>query len=229
MPQGSVLGPIMFTLYTTPMQRICKRHGIKYHKYTDDIQLYASYIPAIPGNQVETARRLTDCIGEVRQWMALHMLKLNVEKTKMMIFTSKHHLKTYGGCSLMIGDDTVSPSYRLRNLGVHMDQHLSMKDHVTAVCAACNYHLYRPSSIRHYVTTEAAKSTVNAVVTSRLDYCNICNCYITYRCHIQRGYSVSRTMQPGYKHAPVNTTISHQCWRSCIGCQLRAESPSRCW
>ena len=41
-PQGSVLGPVMFTLYTIPMQRVFKRHGIKYHKYADDIQLYAS-------------------------------------------------------------------------------------------------------------------------------------------------------------------------------------------
>jgi len=89
-----------------------------------------------------------------------------------MMFTSKHHLKTYGGCALTIGDDTVSPSDRIRNLGIHMDQHLSMTDHVTAVCATCNYHLYRLSSILHYLTTEAAKSAVNALVTSRLDYCN---------------------------------------------------------
>ena len=86
-PQGSVLGPVMFTLYTTPMQRIFKRHGIKYHKYVDDIQLYASYDPATPGDQVETARRLIECIGKVRRWMALRILKLNYEKTKMMIFT----------------------------------------------------------------------------------------------------------------------------------------------
>ena len=57
----------------------------------------------------------------VRQMMALHMLKLNGEKTKMMIFTSKRHLKTYGGCSLTIGVDTVSPSDSITNLGVHMD------------------------------------------------------------------------------------------------------------
>ena len=74
--QGSVLGPVMFTLYTTPMQRIFKRHGTKYHKYADDVQLYASYNPATPGDQVETARRLTDCIGGVGRWMALCMLEL---------------------------------------------------------------------------------------------------------------------------------------------------------
>ena len=53
-----------------------------------------------------------------------------------------------------------------------MDQHLTMTHHVTAVCAACNYRLYRLSSICHYLTTEATKSAENAFVTSRLDYCN---------------------------------------------------------
>ena len=79
---GVSQGSVMFTLYTTPMQRIFKRHCIKYHKYADDIQLYASYNPATPGDQVETARRLTDCIGEVKRWMALHLLKLKDEKIR---------------------------------------------------------------------------------------------------------------------------------------------------
>ena len=73
---------------------------------------------------------------------------------------------------MTIEADIISPVDCVRNLGVHMDQHLTMTHRVTAVCAACNYHLYRLSSIRHYLTTEATKSAVNALVTSRLDYCN---------------------------------------------------------
>ena len=151
------------------MQRIFRRHGVHYHKYADDIQLYASYNPAVPGDQAETVRRLTDCIREVRRWMTLRIQKLNDDKTEMIIFISIHHLKLYGVCSMTIRADIISP---VRNLGVHMDQHLTMTHHVTAVCAACNYHLYRLSSIHHYLTTEATKSAVNALVTYRLDYCN---------------------------------------------------------
>ena len=147
-PQGSVLRPVIFTLYTTPMQRIFRRHGVHYHKYADDIQLYAYYNPAVPGDQAETVRQLTDCIREVRRWMTLRMLKLNDDKTVMIIFISKHHLKLYGVCSMAIGADIISPVGCVRNLGVHMDQHLTMTHHVTVVCAACNF-LYRLSSIRH--------------------------------------------------------------------------------
>ena len=57
-PQGSVLGPVMFTLYTTPIQRIFRRHGIHYHRYADDIQLYASYNPGLPSRNSEATHRL---------------------------------------------------------------------------------------------------------------------------------------------------------------------------
>ena len=58
---------------------------------------------------------------------------------------------------MTIGDDTLSPVDRVRNVGVHMDQYLTLVHHVTAVCAACNYSLYRLSSIRYYLTTDATK------------------------------------------------------------------------
>ena len=70
----------------------------------------------------------SDCIREVRRWTTLRMLKLNDDNIEMIMFTSKHNLKLYGACS--ISTDSV------RNLGVHMDQHLTMIHHVTAVCAA---------------------------------------------------------------------------------------------
>ena len=73
---------------------------------------------------------------------------------------------------LYIGDSTISPVECVRNLGVQIDQHLTMDKQVTAVCKACNFHLYRLSSIRRYITTDAARSVVQALITSRLDYCN---------------------------------------------------------
>ena len=159
--------------------------------------------------------------------MAVRMLKVNDAKTKMMIFTSNHHPKVYGGCSLTIGDGTVSPSHRIRNLRLHMYQHLTMTDHATAVCAACNYHLYRLSSIRHYLITEAAKSAVNALVISRLDYCNslMHNIPLSHTVGLQRVQNnAARLITRTNKHDHITPVL-----RSCIGCQLRAESPSKCW
>ena len=144
-PQGSVLGPVIFTLYTAPIQRIIRKHGVKHHKYADDIQLYVEYDPAVPGAREEAIRRLEACIKEIRIWMSIRMLKLNDDKTEMVIFCSKHHLWQYGHCTINIGDSLIIPVSHVRNLGVQMDDHLSMISQVTAICAACNFQLYRLS------------------------------------------------------------------------------------
>ena len=119
-PQGSVLGPVIFTLYTAPIQRIIRKHGVKHHKYADDIQLYVEYDPAVPGTREEAIRRLEACIKEIHIWISIRMLKLNDNKTEMVIFCSKHHLGQYGHCTINIGDSAIISVSHVRNLGVQM-------------------------------------------------------------------------------------------------------------
>ena len=171
-PQGSVLGPVIFTLYTAPIRQLIRKHGVKHHKYADDIQLYVEYDPAVPGAREEAIRRLEACIKEIRIWMSIRMLKLNDDKTQMVIFCSKHDLGQYGHCTINIGDSSIIPVSHVHNFGVQMDDHLSMISQVTAICAACNFQLYRLSSVRRYLTVDATKNAVQALITSRLDYCN---------------------------------------------------------
>ena len=139
------------------------------------IQMYVSFDPIIHGDEEQAMTRLTACLAELRQWMLLHHLKLNDGKTEVIRFVSKHNANRLGdlvSCPVNIGNSTIVPKSRVRNLGVIMDQHLSMIDNVSAVCASCNYHLRRLSSIRRYLTQEATRCAVQAFITSRLDYCN---------------------------------------------------------
>ena len=130
------------------------------------------YDPAVPGAREEAIRRLEACIKEIRIWMSIRMLKLNDDKTAMVIFCSKHHLGQYGHCTINIGDSAIIPVSHVRNLGVQMDDHLSMISQVTAISAACNFQLYRLPSVRRYLTVDATKNAVQALITSRFDYCN---------------------------------------------------------
>ena len=69
-----------------------------------------------------------------------------IRQTEMVIFCSKHHLEQYGHCTINIGDSAIIPVSHVRNLGVQMDDHLSMISQVTAICTACNFQLYSLSS-----------------------------------------------------------------------------------
>ena len=83
------------------------------------------------------------------------------------LHTTRRHI-----VSVTIGESTISPTSHVRNLGVEMDSHLSMSHQVSAICKSCNFHLYRLSSIKRYLTVEATRNAVQALITSRLDYCN---------------------------------------------------------
>ena len=85
-PQGSVLEPILFTLYTSPLGQICTRHGITYHFYADDQKIYLAFKLTKKGNQEDCVQRLKNCIGEIRMWMSTNTLKLNDDKTEFSIF-----------------------------------------------------------------------------------------------------------------------------------------------
>ena len=92
-------------------------------------------------------------------------------KTEVICSISKHNT-TFGNavsCPFSVGSNNIVPASRVRNLGVIMDQQLSMIDQVTAVCASCNYHIHRLSSIWRYLTPEATRCAVLALVTLRLD------------------------------------------------------------
>ena len=74
----SVLGPLLFSLYVTPLADIAARYGLRYHCYADDTQLYVSFNSKSSPDVI--IRNLEACISSVKCWMQTNMLKLNDEK-----------------------------------------------------------------------------------------------------------------------------------------------------
>ena len=171
-PQGSVLGAILFVLYTTPLSlsTVIERHSIFHHSYADDTQLQNSATPDRLPNLIDSMRL---CIDDIKDWMTDNKLKLNDDKTEVMIISSSRmSTALLIPESFDIGNGSVPFSDTVKNLGVTLDCHLSLKTHVLNLVRTANFEPRRISSNRRLLTTEATATLVSAFILSRLDYWN---------------------------------------------------------
>ena len=168
-PQGSVLGPVLFSAFVSPISRIMESHGIMYHQYADDTQLYTEVRSLVPSEM----EALAQCVSALTFWFLDNGLQLNSSKSEAMILGSRQGLSRMEPVgSLVIGDDRVEVRDDIKILGVHLDPTLSMNAQVKAVIKASNFHIRALRHVRRGLTLESTKMIALGLVTSRLDYCN---------------------------------------------------------
>ena len=118
------------------------------------------------------ANRLERCLSDIQDWMQNNILKLNQDKTELIIFTPKRMANEFTGRKLAFGGSVISNASCVKNLGVFFDSKLSMDCQINSVTRSCYFHLRNIGRIRSLITEDACRTLVRSLVTSRLDYGN---------------------------------------------------------
>ena len=137
-------------MYTKPVSDIIQRHGLSHHSYADDTQLYMT-MDHSNNDWLDGLARIERCVSEIRDWMNQNMLKLNDDKTELIVFTSKYEQGLYNDLSIAIGDTVVECSSQVKDLGVIFDRVLSLREHVSYISKTCRFHLRHISRKRKYI------------------------------------------------------------------------------
>ena len=169
-PQGSVLGPQKYCMYSRPLGNIIQHHNFNYHCYADDTQLYIVIDKTHSWLQIKPSLEL--CLSAINAWMKNNLLKLNQEKTEFIVFTPKSRGGGGNNFDLQFGDTSITTTDKVKNLGVTLDKNLSMEQHISKVIQSSYIQLRNLWHIRKYLNESACKTLVQATIISRLDYCN---------------------------------------------------------
>ena len=169
-PQGSVLGPKLYSLYTKPLADIMEDKCSGHHFFADDSQLYQFFKAKCTTSLHQAITNMEVSVQVAQELMVRNKLKCNADKTEVLTITPKG--TSIAPVSLMISGSEIQSKDVVRNLGIYQDSHLSMEKQVNHLCRTANFHLKRIGAIRRYLTTDATKSLVRSLVVSRLDYCN---------------------------------------------------------
>ena len=161
---------MLFSMYVKLLSAIIDSHSIMHHSFADDLQLLMS---APPDRISEVLDSMQSCIGDAKAWATANMLKLNDNKTELMLVTSKrtkhlHSLPT----SITIGNAQIPFQQSVKNLRLTLDCHITMNAHVSNIARTCYFEERRLASIRRFLTSTATATLVSAFVLSRIDYCN---------------------------------------------------------
>jgi Reverse transcriptase (RNA-dependent DNA polymerase)/Endonuclease/Exonuclease/phosphatase family len=168
-PQGSVLGPLLFCLYTSPLASNFNDSPVSPHFYADDSQLYISFTSA---DAADSLSKLSATLDSTYDWFTTNRLSVNPSKTEYLLIGTPQQRAKVVSPSITFRGNTLTPSSEARNLGIIFDSCLSLTKHISSVCSSSFYQIRQLRQVRPSLDKNSTIILANALVTTKLDYCN---------------------------------------------------------
>jgi hypothetical protein len=137
---------------------------MRYHNYADDTQIYVT----CESDVQKSMDKLAQCVSALKDWMSLNMLKLNTNKTDLVVFCARQQ-ESPSDVTLRLEDCEVKVSDNVKNLGVYFDRHMSMEVQVNKTCHNAYINLKTIGKVRNSLSYSACQTVIHSLVMSRID------------------------------------------------------------
>lgn len=169
-PQGSILSPILFSIFTADMPKYLQT--CSYHLYADDTQLYHSFKPE---HTVESMCLINNDLNAIYDWAKKNSLILNPLKSKFLVLGTKAQIDKAISCNpkLVVDGVDIPKVTEARNLGLILDSEMRFVTHINEKIKSAFYKLKVMYNIRNYLSEEVRLLLCDSLVLSPFSYCNI--------------------------------------------------------
>ena len=171
-PQGSILGPVLFNLYFKSAELIANSHGLFVHSYADDMQCYLSFDKDFSVDMIKN--KIRAFLQDLKHWMTCNFLKLNESKTKVIEILSNRNIESRIISNIQIDNSCSLPKTNafVKILGVVFDDRLNLEKHINRVVSTCYGNLRNLGRIASKLTKPLKIQLVHSLILSHIDYCN---------------------------------------------------------
>ena len=171
-PQGSVLGPLLFNIYIRSIYKYVELNGFNIKGFADDHQLYVSFCPEF--QMLYLGDKIRMVMEQIDKWMNCFFLKLNQSKTQIIVFGPKSDKSKICINGVFVENDATCIRFKsvVKNLGIFLDSDLSYTDQVSSVVSRSFLCIKNIARIKTFLTSKEKCTLLTALILSKLDYCN---------------------------------------------------------